>query len=185
MTGVLRGKCGDPYLRLRPSPTQMAPSSVTVPLVEMSDDLPPDQMAPEPATEGLSTTDRAPLLPPQMKPLPEVTDGGTGVRLMPAARPFPSPQIAPCGQEAPHRTAVSWMYTKPSSPAMAKGDAAFWAVPAAVTAPYTSRAPAPVSKTRRSSFTADFISRALTVAGVSVESFCSIRAAAPATIGAA
>src|SRR6267143_63506 len=135
MTGVLRRKCGDPYLRLRPSPTQMAPSSVTVPLVELSDDLLPDQMAPEAATAGLSMTERAPLLPPQMKPLPEVMDGGTGVRLTPAARPFPSPQIAPCGQEEPHRTAVSWMYTKPSLPAIARGDAALWAEPVAVTAP--------------------------------------------------
>src|SRR6267142_702047 len=82
-----------------------------------------------------SMTERAPLLPPQMKPLPEVMDGGTGVRLTPAARPFPSPQIAPCGQEEPHRTAVSWMYTKPSLPAIARGDAALCAEPVAVTAP--------------------------------------------------
>src|SRR5881296_2195765 len=62
------------YLRLLPSPPQIAPSSVTVPLVELRDDLPPPQMAPEPATEGLSTTDLAPPVPPQMAPLPEVID---------------------------------------------------------------------------------------------------------------
>ena len=155
-----------------------------MPLVELSDDLPPVQMKPEPATAGFSMSDRAPLLPPQMKPLPEVMDCGTGVRLTPAARPFPSPQMAPCVQDEPHSCAVSWMYTKPSLPAMARGDAAFWAVPVAVTAPYTSSAPAPLSNTSRWSLTADFINRALTVAGLSVASFCSIRAAAPETMGA-
>ena len=60
------------YLRLPPSPPQITPLPVTVPLVELKEDLPPVQMKPEPATFGLSITDRTPPLPPQMTPLPEV-----------------------------------------------------------------------------------------------------------------
>ena len=68
---------------------------------------------------------------------------------------------------------------------LAEGEEAFEAVPVAFTAPYASSMPAPVSNTSRVSLTADFISRALTVAGERPGSFCSIRAAVPATSGAA
>jgi hypothetical protein len=61
----------------------MALDPPIVPVVVDILDRPPPQMAVEAATSGLSTVDRTPLRPPQMAPLPEVIDAGTGVSVRP------------------------------------------------------------------------------------------------------
>src|SRR2546422_1149370 len=97
---------GGAYLR---GSVQMAPSLLTVPVVEDTEERPPPQMAPSAVTWLLSTTDLAPAFPPQMAPLVVVIDMGTGVSETPSALPLSGPQIADCVQALPHRMAVSWM----------------------------------------------------------------------------
>ena len=87
----------------------MAVSPVIVPLVPLKQLLPPPQTAPELVTVRFSVRKLVPPQPPQMAPLLEVIDVGTGVSDKPAALPFPPPQIAVWDQDEPHRIAGSRM----------------------------------------------------------------------------